>query len=96
MSESLDVVRSSVLDRIERSERNFKIALLGAALFEASFLLAFVLAADFHVRFHLLLFLSAVGSYTIVLLGMVALGAYVNRGNLRLLKAVELLREGRE
>jgi hypothetical protein len=48
-----------------------------------------------HVRLHLLLFLSAVGSYTIVLLGMVALGAYVNRGNLRLLKAVELLREER-
>ena len=96
MSLNLDAVRSSVLDRIEKSERNFKLALFGGALFECLFLLTFVVAADFHVRLQLLLFLSTVGSYTIVLLGLVALGAYVNRGNLRLLKAVELLRDGRE
>ena len=92
MAQTLDDVRTSVLDRLERSERMYKRVLLGAALFEAFFLLAFVLAADFKVRLHLLLFLSTVGSYTIVLLGLVALGVFVNRGNLRLLKAIELLR----
>jgi hypothetical protein len=95
MSVNLDEVRGSVIDRVARSERNFKLALSGAGLFEALFLLAFILAADFRVRLHLLLFLSAVGSYTLVLLGMVALGVYVNRGNLRVLKALELLREER-
>lgn len=88
---NLDGVRSEVLVRINRSERNFKAAFFTAATLEALFFVAFFLAADFSNRMHLLLLIATVGSYSIVLLGLVALGAHINRGVLRILKAVELL-----
>src|SRR5712691_5830641 len=88
---NLDGVRSEVLARINRSERNFKVAFFAAVAVEALFLVAFFLAADFSNRMHLLLLIATVGSYSIVLLGLVALGAHMNRGVLRILKAIELL-----
>jgi hypothetical protein len=90
---NLDGVRFEVLARINRSERNFKLAFYAAVVFEGLFLLAFLLAADFSNRTHLLLLMATVGSYSVVVLGLVALGAYVNRGVLRVLKAVELQKE---
>ncbi|HVF49978.1 MAG TPA: hypothetical protein VNA19_07820 [Pyrinomonadaceae bacterium] len=89
---NLDEVRTSALDRIERSERNFKLTIYLATLWEALFLGAFILAADFSDRLHLLLLIATVGSYSLVVLGIVALGAYMNRSLLRVVKAVELLK----
>lgn len=86
----LDRVRGRALARIERSERNFKLVLLLAAIWELAFLGAFVLAADFHNRMHVLLLLATIGSYTMIVLGLFALGAHVDRGILRVLKALEL------
>jgi len=93
MSESvdLDAVRGEALARIERGERNFKLAFLAAVVFEALFLVVFVLAADFSNRTHLLLLIATVGGYTVVVLGLLTLGAHVSRVAARLLKAVELL-----
>jgi len=88
---NLDAVRSEVLARINRSERNFKLAFFAAVAVEALFLVTFLLAADLSNRMHLLLLIATVGSYSIVLLGLVALGAHMNRGVLRILKAIELL-----
>jgi hypothetical protein len=90
----LDDVRGRVLDSIERSERNFKLVFMVAAVWEALFLLAFILAADFSNRLHLLLLIATVGSYSFVAIGLVALGAHVNRGVLRILKAIEVLKAG--
>jgi len=87
----LDEVRSEVLARINRSERNFKLAFFAAVAVEGLFLVAFSLAADFSNRMHVLLLIATVGSYSIVLLGLIALGAYINRGVLRIIKAIELL-----
>jgi hypothetical protein len=88
---NLDAVRSEALARINRSERNFKLAFFAAVAVEALFLVTFLLAADLSNRMHLLLLIATVGSYSIVLLGLVALGAHMNRGVLRILKAIELL-----
>lgn len=88
---NLDAVRSEVLARINRSERNFKLAFFAAVAVEALFLVTFLLAADLSNRMHLLLLIATVGSYSIVVLGLVALGAHMNRGVLRILKAVEML-----
>ncbi len=88
---NLDGVRSEVLARINRSERNFKLAFFAAGAVEVLFLVTFLLAADLSNRMHLLLLIATVGSYSIVVLGMVALGAHINRGILRVLKAIELL-----
>lgn len=87
----LDAVRAAALARIDRSERNFKLAFLAAAIIEGAFIVSFVLLADFSNRLHLLLLISTVSCYSIVVLGLVALGEYVNRGIARVLKAVELL-----
>lgn len=89
---NLDNVRGKVLADIERSERNFKLVFFIAAVWEALFLVAFILAADFSNRLHLLLLIATVGSYSIVVIGLVALGAHVNRSVLRILKAIELLK----
>ena len=93
---NLDQIRGETLTRINRSERNFKLAFCAAAALEALFLVAFLLAADFSNRLHVLLLIATIGSYSIIVLGLVALGEHVNRGVLRVLKAVELLRDTSE
>ena len=88
----LDEVRAAALARIDRSERWFKLAFWGAFAVETSFIVSFFLLADLSNRMHVLLLISTVSCYSIVVLGLVALGAYVNRGIARLLKAIELQR----
>jgi hypothetical protein len=90
---NLDAIRGEALARVERGERNFKLAFFGAVVFEALFLFAFLLAADFTNRTHVLLLLATVGGYTVVVLGLVALGAHVSRSVARVLKAVDLLKD---
>lgn len=51
----------------------------------------FVVLGDFSQRVHLLLLLAAVGTYTIVLLGLLALAAHVSRSTQRVLQAIALL-----
>ncbi len=88
----LDGVRAAALARIDRSERNFRVAFFGAFIVEAAFIVSFLMMADLSNRLHLLLLISTVSCYSIVVLGLVALGAHINRGVARLLKAVELTR----
>ena len=86
----LDNVRAAALARIDRSERNFKLAFFAAAVVESAFIVCFFVLADFSNRLHLLLLISTVSSYSIVVLGLVALGAHINRGIARVLKGLEL------
>lgn len=88
---NLDAIRGEALARVERGERNFKLAFFGGVAFEALFLVALLLAADLSNRTHVLLLVATVGGYTVVVLGLVALGAHVSRSVARVLKAVELL-----
>jgi hypothetical protein len=87
----LDSVRAAALARIDRSERNFKLAFLGAVIVESAFVVSFLFLADLSNRVHVLLLIATVSCYSIVVLGLVALGAHINRGIARVLKAVELL-----
>ena len=89
---NIDEVRKAALARIDRTERNFKLAFFGAAIVEMAFILTFLLLADLSNRLHVLLLISTVSCYSIVILGLVALGTHINRGIARLLQAVELLR----
>jgi hypothetical protein len=86
----LDSVRAAALARIDRSERNFKLAFLAAAVIESAFIVSFVLLADFSNRLHLLLLISTVSCYSIIVLGLVALGSHMSRGIARVLKGLEL------
>lgn len=87
----LDEIRGAALDRIARSERNYRLGFYGAAAVEALFLLGFVLLADFRDRLHLLLLVATMATYTIIALGMLALGSHVSRNAQLVLRAIELL-----
>lgn len=86
---NVDGVRAEALDRMDRAERNYKLAFLAAAFVEAGFLAGYLLLADFGNRLHVLILIAAVAIYSIVGVGLVALGAHINRNTLRIIKAVE-------
>ena len=85
-----DEVGAAALARIDRSEQNFKLAIYGAFVVESLFIVSFFLLADLSNRMHLLLLISTVSCYSIVVLGLFALGAHINRSIARVLKAIEL------
>lgn len=78
---------TQTLDRIERSQRNFKLALAGAVMLEALLLGALVWLTDFSDRLQALVFVAAVGGYTLVGLGLVMVATHVDRTLLRALQA---------
>lgn len=90
---NIDEIRGAALDRIDRAHKKFKLALWGAAAWELYFLVVFFFFMERGNRLHLLLLIATVGSYTVVVLGLVVLGAYLNRSNLRMLKAIELMKD---
>ena len=85
---NFDATRRAALDRIDRSERAYRAFFLTAAAAEALVLVGFVLLADFGERLHVLLLLAAVATYTIIALGLLALGQHVTRCTWRVLKAI--------
>lgn len=91
MSDKINEIRTGTLNLIERNERNYKLAFVGAALVEMLFIAAFLLLADFSNRVHVLLFVASFSVYTILIFGLIALGLHVNRNTLRVLSAIELL-----
>ena len=91
MSEKINEIRAVTLERIERNERNYKFAYVGAGFVEMLFIGAFLLLADFSNRVHLLLFIASFSVYTILIFGLIALGLYVNQNTLRVLNAIELM-----
>ncbi len=94
MTDQLDKIRSNTLNQIEKTEKNFKFAVVGAAVLELAFFAGFLLLADLSNRNHLLLLLAAIAIYTILALGLVALGIHNNRNALRIIRAVETIKNG--
>jgi len=91
MSEKINEIRGNTLNQIERNERNYKYAFVGAALIEVMFFAAFLLLADFSNRVHVLLLITTITVYTILAFGLIALGLHVNRNTLRVLNALEAI-----
>jgi hypothetical protein len=87
--EPLNGIRADVLARVDRAQRNFRIAFIVGAAIEAAFLIGFLLLANLHDRLHVLLLISTVATYSIVILGLFALGAHVTRASLRILQAID-------
>ncbi|HSA54464.1 MAG TPA: hypothetical protein VLE53_02115 [Gemmatimonadaceae bacterium] len=83
-----DVV-ASVLDRMEHHARLAKLAVLGAAAVEGLLLLIALLTVNWADDTHVLLFIFSVLGYTIVALGLVALGAHVSRVGARVVAALD-------
>ena len=85
----LEKLRANALARIDAAERWFKLAIIGAALFEGLFLIGIFTYADFKDRLHLLILCCTGIIYLPIVLGLVALGAYVNRSVLRVLARLD-------
>ena len=83
-----DVV-TSVLDRVEHHARMTKLAILGAVAVEGLLMAIALLALNWADRTQVLLFIFSVLGYTIVALGLVALGAHVSRVGARVVAALD-------
>lgn len=83
-----DVV-TGVLDRMERHARMMKLAILGAAGVEGLLLVVALLIVDWADNTHVLLFVLSILGYTIIVLGLAALGAHVSRVGARVVAALD-------
>ena len=81
-----DLVRQT-LDKIEKSQRRFQLALAAAVMLEALLIGAMLLLVNFSDRAQALIFISAIGGYTLIALGLVMLATHVDRTLLRALQA---------
>lgn len=86
---------ADALGRIDQAERRYKLAFFAAVAIEALALPVYLALADLSNRTHVLLLIVTVATYTIIGLGLVALGAHVNRNTIRILRAVQLTAEAR-
>src|SRR4051794_25330501 len=90
---NIDAIRSGVLDRLERHGRNVRFAIFGAAAVEALLMAIAIVKLDFSNRFEVIVFVLFVLTYTIVGLGLLALGAHMSRVGDRVLAALETLHQ---
>lgn len=82
-------LRANALQQMDAARRNFRLAFFGAVLFEGFFLVGILSFANFRDPLHLLI-LSCTGMiYMPLLLGLVALGAYMDRCTLRVLARLD-------
>ena len=91
MTDNINDVRINTLKQIEKTESYYKLVFVAAAIIELAFFAAFLLLADFSNRSHLLLLLAAIAIYTILTMGLIALGIYINRSTLRVIRAIETI-----
>jgi len=88
-TERLNQIRVNVLDRMERSERYVRLAIFGATFAEVLLLAIAFAMIDWSNRLERLFFVFSILSYTIIVLGLVALGAHVTRTVGRVVAAMD-------
>jgi len=84
-----DALVTGVLERMDRHHQRMRLALLAAAAVEGLLMVVAILRLDWKDDTQVLLFLFSVLSYTILALGLVALGAHVSRVGARVVAALE-------
>ncbi len=87
-SSDLDDIRSGVLNRIEAHARHVRLAIAGGAVLELLMLGIAVLKLEFSNRFEVVVFVLFIFTYSIIVLGLFALGAHVSRVGDRVLAAL--------
>jgi hypothetical protein len=88
-----DVV-AGVLDRMEHHARMMRLAVLGAGALEGLLLVLALLKVNWADDTHVLLFIFAVLGYSIIVLGLVALGAHISRVGARVVAALDVHDQG--
>jgi hypothetical protein len=74
---------------MDRQAQRVRLAVYGAAGVEGVLLVVALLAMDWRNETQVLLFVFSILGYTIMALGMVALGAHVSRVGMRVVAALE-------
>ncbi|HVG25059.1 MAG TPA: hypothetical protein VND45_12940 [Thermoanaerobaculia bacterium] len=82
-------LRANALKQMDSARRNFLAAFYGAVLFEGLFTAGILWYADFKNPLHMLILCCTGIIYMPVILGLVALGAHMNRGILRVLARLD-------
>ena len=88
-TERLDAIRGSVLTQMERADRNMRLGIFGAVFFELVLFAAAFALVDMSNRIERLIFVMSILSYTIIMLGIAALGAHVTRTMGRVVAALD-------
>lgn len=88
MSET-EHLRATALKQMDTARRNFLAAFYGAVIFEGLFTLGILWFADWKNPLHMLILCCTGVIYMPVILGLVALGAHVNRVVLRVLARLD-------
>ena len=80
---------ANVLDRVEQHARNTRRALVAAAMIEGLFLVLGLSIIDWNNRVHILILVFSILTYSVLGLGLVALGAHVSRVGARVVAALD-------
>ena len=78
-----------VLSQLERDAQRVRLAVIAAAMIEGLLLVIALLRIDWANDMHVLLFVFSVLGYTIVVLGLGALGAHMSRVGGRVVAALD-------
>ena len=78
-----------VLARIDRHSRQVRLAIIAAVGIEGLLMLIAMWKLDWNDRTHILMFVFAVLGYTIICLGLAALGAHVSTVGMRVVAALD-------
>ena len=78
-----------VLARIDRHSQQVKLAIVAAVAIEGLLMLIAMWKLDWNDRTHILMFVFAVLGYTIICLGLAALGAHVSTVGMRVVAALD-------
>jgi hypothetical protein len=81
-------ILDNVLASVDRHAQTTRLAILGAAALEGLLLLFALWKLDWQNETHLILFILFVLTYTVIALGLVALGAHVSRVGARVVAAL--------
>ena len=87
-AKDLDAIRQSVLDSMEHHERMVRLAIFGAVALEGMLLAIVLFMIDWRDGTQKLVFVTSILSYSIIALGLAALGAHVSRTVGRVLTAI--------
>lgn len=85
----LDQIRATALRQMDAARRWFLLSFYGAVIFEGLFTIGILYFVDFKNPLHMLIVCCTGIIYLPVILGLVALGAHVNRVVLRVLARLD-------
>ena len=89
---TIDTIRTKALDEMDRAQRYVKMAIFTAMLFEGICLIGLLLKANLRDPLHQVILFATGLVYLPLVMGLIALGAWVNRCTLRVLARLDDLK----